>query len=137
MKTINLTKILNARDAGLDITEMTAPLQEALDLIQKRSRTRTVTVDEIIDKVEEIDRKLPISKKAKKGCYCSFDLNAQAFPSCYKGIPESTIVAIAYSSTGWIIYDIHRGQTRRPTVSTRMELTDEAKAAIIASYELF
>ena len=115
----------------------TDKINAALDEVQAKSRVRTITVENIEAMCEIVFKRCGISKKAMNGVSFTADWNAQAFPNAYKGIPESTIVSASFVRGEWIITDISRGTTRRPTVAYHVCLTDDAKAAIIQSIESF
>lgn len=115
----------------------TEQLQAALDEAQKRCRARTVTVKNICAMCDIVQERCGISKKAMDGVSFSADWNAQAFPNAYKGMPESTIVYATFKRGEWVVTDILRSPTRRPTVAYDVTLTDAAKEAIIQSVERF
>lgn len=108
-----------------------AALGQVLTETQRRCSARTVTADQVVAKLIDIEDDLKISKKAMDGVTVTMDLNAQSFPSAYKGIPESTIVRARYKSGSWRVTDVYRGNTFRPTVAIRLVLTDAAKQALI------
>lgn len=114
-----------------------AKLTEELDNVQKRCSARTITAREIFDELVSIENKLGIAKCHMNGIRVTVDLNARSFPNAYKYIPESTHFNAELRSGKWRITDIRRAQTLRPTVGHNIELTEEAKEAIIKSLSCY
>ena len=115
--------------------ETTEDLTKILDEVQHRCSARIITARDICRALRQIDGKLDITKKAMDGVTVAVDLNAQNFPNKYKGIPMSTIFEARYKSGSWRITDIYRAETRRWSRRCTINLTDEAKAAIVARFE--
>ena len=115
--------------------EITADLTKILDEVQHRCSARIITSRDICWALARIGVKLDITKKAMDGVTVSVDLNAQNFPGKYKGIPMSTIFEARYKSGSWRITDIYRAETRGQSKGCTVNLTEEAKAAIIANYQ--
>lgn len=69
------------------------------------------------------------------GVTVAVDLNAQNFPNKYKGTPYSTIFEARYKSGSWRITDIYRAETRAQSKGCTVNLTEEAKAAILANFQ--
>ena len=60
---------------------------EVINEVQKRSKVRTVTAEEIKRCTDKVFERLNITKKALNGVKAIIDLNAQTFPSAYKYEP--------------------------------------------------
>ena len=112
-------------------------LQACLDDVQKRARVRIITVDDIVDTCTDVFRHVGISKKALSGSTFTADVNAQKFSSAYKGIPESTVFSAVYKGNTWYITSIERGRTFSPSCMVRMNLTNDAKTAVLRRMETF
>jgi len=107
-----------------------------LDAVQQRAKTRTISYDDIIDTLKEIDSRLGISKASKKGVKVLVDYHAQHFPACYHGRPESTYFQAEYNGKTWAITNIKRGYTTQtPNKAILITFTDAAKEAIIRNME--
>lgn len=113
----------------------TAAVSAAIDAAQKGARVRKIDADMILQACGRIQRKIGISKKAMHGVEISVDLNAQAFPCAYHGIPESTQFRAVYRSGAWYLVDVWRGVCRRPSGEVYVEYTDAARAAIMDKME--
>ena len=115
--------------------DITADLTQILDEVQHRFSARIITARDICWALARIDGKLDITKKAMDGVTVSVDLNAQDFPNKYKGTPYSTIFEARYKSGSWRITDIYRAETRGRSKVSTVNLTEEAKAAILANFQ--
>lgn len=117
--------------------EARADLKKAIDEIQTKCTARTISSHEVCKALQKIEAELAISKKAMDGISVAVDLNANNFPGTYtkKGIPMSTIFEARYKSGSWRITDIYRAETRRWSKGCTVNLTEEAKAAIVARFE--
>ena len=96
-----------------------------------RASARCITASDIMDAVQSITAHLRIPKKSMVGITAYVDVNAQDFPSAYKYTPESTLVALEYTRSGWAITGIERDVTHRASQAVSIELTDEAKKAVL------
>ena len=114
----------------------TDKLKAALEEVQKRSRVRTITVECIHMMCIMVENRLGLTKKAINGVTFVADWNASDFPKAYKGIPESTIIYAEYKD-GWRIFDIRRERTHPKSSMFRVNLTPEAKEALIKKHEQF
>lgn len=114
-----------------EISELAAATRDA----QKGARVRTITETDIVTALIEINEKMGISKAAMEGVTATVDCNAQRFPHCYNGRPESTVFTAIYKRGAWLVTDIYRAECK--TIRVRMTLTDAAKAAIAARFEQF
>jgi len=113
-----------------------AAIQAELDNVQSRAKTRTISYNDIIDTLKEIDSRLGISKAAKKGVKVLVDYHAQHFPSCYNGRPESTQFRAEFNGKTWALTEIFRGYTiQTANKAINITFTDKAKEAIIQSLE--
>ena len=106
-------------------------INDLLNEVQKRCKARTIDADDIICMTAEVEKRLGIAKSGLAGVKFSADYNAQAFPSAYKGRPESTIILAEHNGSAWYLINAYRDDTRRPTVAYRVTLTEEAKDRIL------
>ncbi len=109
-------------------------LIEALDEVQKRSKTRTVEAKDIKAAASRIENALGIPKKHMTGIKAEVDINAQDFPHAYKYSPESTVFDLERTATGWVVTDIRRDKPHARFKEIYLTLTDEAKNALIARF---
>ena len=113
-------------------------LEDALNAVQKLSRTRTVDVDDLFDITEYLNKKYSvIPKKHMEGIIVSVDYNAQKFPNAYKYIPSSTIITLERSHDKWALTDCVRGICRTPSQMYIVQLPEETQRKIIEAYQHF
>lgn len=108
-------------------------IQAAIDAAQCKARVRCITAQEVLRFCDRVASHLSITKKAMNRVRFTADLNAQLYPSAYRGIPQSTVFCAEYRRNCWYLTDVFRGNqysTRRVSLVT---LTDDAKAAILES----
>lgn len=108
-------------------------IDAAIKTAEGRASARTITADCILRSVQKITSRLSIPKKAMVGITATIDINAQDFPNAYKYTPESTIITVEYTRSGWTLTDIYRDRTRRASRAVVMFLPEQAKEAILAS----
>ena len=108
-------------------------LQKALDAVQQRTRTRTISVDNLFEMIITIDYKLDIAETMMIGIIADVDYNAQQFANAYKYVPKSTHVTIAKVASGWALTNVRRDICRGPGSKYILTLTDEAKTALVES----
>lgn len=106
-------------------------IEAELNEVQKRSRARTITMNDIQSMLNKMESYLDIPKKHLEGVKFEADWNAQNFPRAYKYSPDSTIVEGIYSKGKWRITNIYRYTTHREGHMLDIELTDEAKEALV------
>lgn len=112
-------------------------LEGALDRIQSRSRVRTVTVKDVYEAAEHVEKKLGIPKKALEGVQVHVDLYAQTFPSAYHGIPESTQFDMVFSKRFWRVVKVSREQCKSSGHDYSVTFSDEARKALVERFESF
>lgn len=120
-----------AQTAWTDFLTASAALSEAIDAEQKRCTSRKIEAKDVCKALAAVEEKLNLPKRLLNGVSVTIDCNAQDFPKAYKYTPESTIFQAAFKSGSWKVTDIFRGKTKELYKGTHVELTDEAKAAII------
>lgn len=120
---------------NLQFEKESEKVQSALDEVQKRSKVRTITVKDICCTLTNVDKKLDIPKKYKKGIQLSCDYNAQKFPNAYRYQPDSTHFFAEHNGSEWIL----TGACRRVCTNKNchLDLTDEAKEKILDNYKNF
>lgn len=110
-------------------------LQTALNEVQYRRRVRTITVEDIIRKLLDVEDFLDmLSKKDMNHIKVICDLNGQRFPSAYKGVPESTIFEAEYVNGHWNINDVWRGKTRCTNEAEILGYSENAVKSIMRYY---
>lgn len=120
-----------AQTAWTDFLTASAALSEAIDDAQKRCTSRKLDAQRLCRALREAEKKLDLPKRLLEGVTVEIDVNAQDFPKAYKYTPESTIFQATFKSGSWKVTDIFRGKTKELYKGTHVELTDDAKAAII------
>lgn len=117
--------------------EASSRVGEIIKAHEGAARARTLTVSDMCEALESVAETWGIAKAKMRGCSVSVDVNAQAFPNAYRFAPESTIFGAVFTASGWAITAIQRGPCRSPGVGVRAELTDDARAAIMARMTAF
>lgn len=112
-------------------------LEDALDRIQSRSRVRTVTVKDVYEAAEHVEKKLGIPKKTLEGVQVHVDLSAQTFPSAYRGIPESTQFDMVFSKRFWRVVKVSREQCKSSGHDYSVTFSDGARKALVERFESF
>lgn len=105
--------------------------------VEGRAKVRTVTYDEIIKGIEEVEERLHIAKVDLEGVKVYMDWNAQDFPHAYKYNPESTQVYLIRTKSGWAMYGADRSYCRRRLGKYEVVLTERAQKAIIKACSRF
>ncbi len=96
-----------------------------------RATTRTISFEDILNDIKVIERTLGITKKRMTGIRVEVDHHAQNFPRAYKYRAESTQYVICRKANGWDLVSAERLYTHREGHAYKVELTDDAKQAII------
>ena len=112
-------------------------MQKALDAIQWRCKERTITVDDIIYSVKDVEDNLKIAKKAMIGIKVVSDQCCQNFPNAYKHTPYSTQYGMERTSSGWFLIWVERRPTIRAGNQYNLELTEAAKSALVDRFTKF
>jgi hypothetical protein len=123
---------------NISITEKNlSRIQTELDRIQKRASARIIDASDIVDDVKRIEKRLDIPKKHMTGISAIVDHYAQDFPHAYKWTAESTHYTIVRKSGGWTLTNVYRDTVKRPSQRYTVNLTEDAKNAIIESRTCF
>ena len=112
-------------------------IEEMIKAAEGRATVRLLSYQSIIKSLSEIERTLGIKKKYMDGIKADVDVSAQNFPRAYKYTPESTHFKAVKKSNGWDLQSVYRARTRRENHRYHLELTEEAKAAIISRMQEF
>ena len=112
-------------------------IQKALDAVQGRCKERTITVDDIIYSVKDVEDNLKIAKKAMIGIKVVSDQCCQNFPNAYKHTPYSTQYGMERTSSGWFLTWVERRPTKRAGNQYNLELTEAAKMALVDRFTKF
>lgn len=150
MKQINISELIKAEEkmryAGSDekvelsakVDAIRAKIENELDAVQKRCTARTVDVDQVIDCVQDLYKKMTsvCTLAAMNGASFHLDPNHDTFPRAYKYKPMSTIISVCVKNGKWYIYSFGRFETQRKTVEIPV-MTKEMKDSIIEHYMRF
>lgn len=112
-------------------------LQEALNAVQGKSRERTITVDDIICGVKDVEDTLNIPKKHMTGIKVESDQCCQNFPNAYKYTPYSTQYGMERTSSGWFLTWVERRPTKRAGNQYNLTLTATAEEALVNRFTKF
>ena len=110
-------------------------IQEKIDFMQSAAKVRTINGIDVIDTIDEIEKRLSsiLHKKDWDGLSFTVDENAQSFPAAYKYMPESTIYKIERRKSGWFLVWVMRSHSRPKKFAVcGMETKAEHLAAFIA-----
>ena len=114
-----------------------AEVQSQLDSANHLARTRVVDIDDVYGAVAILERKFEdCTEKSKEGLTVHVDLNSQAFPNAYRGIPMSTHFVLMYEKRSWrFVY----AERMRCGVSKRYDvtLTDAMREELLKQFESF
>lgn len=121
-------RLVDAQAAEIDAL---VPITQSINEHQGRARTRLLTAERLLDVLDEVDEHLDIPRAHMRDVQVCADPNAQRFPSSYRYIPESTHFNAVYTASGWAITSIYRGHTNSLQHAVDINLTDEARAAIL------
>lgn len=116
-------------DANLD--RIAEPLSAAIRKAEGRATARRLTARDVVDALESITETLNIPAKHMRGIKATVCPAAQDFPRAYKYTPDATTFCAEYKSTGWVVTDISRAACPRASQEYFIELTEDAKAAIL------
>lgn len=119
------------------LNDTTGKLSDAIKAAEGRAKERTADAVGILSAIGEIEKRLNITKKSLDGVKITVDINAQDFPRAYKYTPNSTIFEAVFRGGKWRITDIYRSRTHAAGRGTVVQLTEAAKAAIIANFAQF
>lgn len=115
-----------------------AEIQFQLDKANHLARTRVVDVEDVYGAVAVLERKFEdCTKKSKEGLIVHVDLNSQALPNAYRGIPMSTHFVLIYEKRSWRFIRAERlrcGVTNRCEVSY---LPDPMRKELLKQFESF
>lgn len=112
-------------------------LQAALNEAQGKSRERTITVDDIICSVKDVEDELRIPKKYMVGIKVVSDQCCQNFPNAYKYTPYSTQFGMERTASGWFLTWVDRRPTKRAGNQYNLTLTEDAKKALVDRFTKF
>jgi len=101
-------------------------IEKQLDIVQKKCRARTITIEDINQFITRLENRLKniMLKKDWQGLIFYIDIHAQNFPSAYKFTPESTVFILERKKTTWDISGIKRWGTATNSVYAK-NLMDE------------
>ena len=112
-------------------------IQAALNEAQGKSRERTITVDDIICSVKDIEDELRIPKKHMIGVKVASDQCCQNFANSYRYTPYSTQYGMERTASGWFLTWVERKPTKRAGNQYNLELTEAAKKALVDRFTKF
>ncbi|MBR5286391.1 MAG: hypothetical protein IKU30_05770 [Clostridia bacterium] len=105
-------------------------LVAAIKDAEGRAKERTITADNVLDWLDDIFKKIDISKKAMDGVTVNVDIHAEALPGAYKWTAYSTQFTAIFKSGGWRVTGISRSALRRKN-RVIVHHTEESKKALI------
>lgn len=112
-------------------------IENILNELQRKTRVRNISYQDISESLTKIDEKLGISSAAMRGLCVTVDVNGQSFPRSYKYTPESTIFDAVHNGKYWVVTDIRRDKTKTENRRATLILTPDAKSALIKKFESF
>ena len=112
-------------------------LNQAINEVQGKATARTIDADSVEYRVKQIEEKLStvLHKKDWVGIKAQIDHNGQDFPNAYKYTPNSTVVYLKRTGSGWFVTQIGRCVTssaNRQIVLTFPEGTAEKMADFVS-----
>ena len=113
-------------------------IEQAIEQAQVNARVRTITLNDVLRAVADIEKKLQdVPKVAWEGVRVVVDVHGgERYPNAYRGTPESTQFEVAYTSGTWKLTDVYR----MDVVKTKggymtIYLPDALQKAIIESFK--
>ena len=119
------------RAAEDNLARIAEPLSAAIREAEGRATERCLTARAVVLAIESITENLKIPASRMRGIKATVCPAAQDFPRAYKYTPKATTFCIEYKSAGWVVTDISRTACPRASQEYYIELTEDAKAAII------
>lgn len=121
---------INLQKAEEAFADAAAPVTSALDAVQARCTARTITAQDIVRVIKEIEDRLDMisTKKDAIGTIADVDINAQDFPNAYKYTPESTLITLERKSSGWVLKYVERNRCKSRSNHIILTLTEATKA---------
>ena len=114
-----ITNTKKGQTMKIKITHKNADkINAAIEAVEgKRVSQRRCTCNDVIKAVDRIEKRLSglLKKKDWTGLKFHCDPNAQRFPSCYNGRPQSTQFLIERCASGWFLTGVNRMDCRSPS----------------------
>lgn len=107
-------------------------IESKLEEVQKRTKSRNISVKTIESVLARVERNLDIPKCKLDGVKVHYT-GAEHFPGAYKGIPESTHFYAIHNGKRWEVTAIERSICPNNKKSIVITLTDQAKEAVLES----
>lgn len=111
-------------------------LNTELEIVQKRSRVRTISGSEVVEILSDVTQKLQIPKSRMKNIEVFYS-GAEHFPSSYKYIPESTHFKAVHNGRYWVVTNISRRPCPNRLNNIRLIMPDDARKAILKNHTDF
>lgn len=133
---VNFRQVKNTRrkEMKIKIEERNKEkINSELNAVQKRCTARTTYYEDVVDVVDDIQKRLDklMYRKDQVGISAIADPNAQDFPSAYRGEPESTIIIVKRFPSGWFMTGCHRSYCCRSLHKISLKTNPEHEEAII------
>ena len=111
----------------------TEKVNQILDLQQKRSRSRTITIETIYYIVQQTEHFLSgiLYKKDWNDLIIDIDYHAQKFPSCYRGTPFSTHITLIRKHNKWYLSCVCRNECGKRMIYVNLAGKEEALRVFI------
>lgn len=107
-------------------------IEAVLGDVQKKAKTRCISLSDILDILERVERNLDIPKAKLDGVKVHYT-GAEHFPNAYRGIPESTHFYAMHNGKRWEITKIERSTCPNNSRCVIITLTEQAKEAVLDS----
>lgn len=114
-----------------EFNRCSATLTEAIRAAEGRASARCLDAMDTARALKAVEDNLRIPAKYMRGIKVVICPEARDFPSAYRYTPEATVFCAEYKSAGWVITEIYRDVCPRKNKEFRVELTEDAKAAVI------
>lgn len=113
-------------------------IQKEIDIVQKRTKVRTISAADVLHAADYIYKYFGISKNAMIGIRVTVNAHAQKFAKAYKYNPESTLFDVLFKNGYTVLADVYRGTcTNTEYTIGYADLPAVAKEAILRKYERF
>lgn len=108
-------------------------IEEMLEDEQHRCSARLIGYSQIEEILQNVQKRLGITKKALEGTTADVDYHAQTFPNAYQYTPNSTQFSAVFEKGSWRLAWVCRAETRRGGHKVKLTLSESAKEAVLCN----
>lgn len=130
MKSITLTKPIIIKETNSE------RIQKQLDEFQTRYRERTINSEDILEMITKLDDYFYfVAKSRLDGVKANLCFYPTIRVNAYKYSMDATWANVEYKNNSWRLVGLERADVNGKKRNAYLKLTEDAKQAIIESYE--